>query len=83
MSKTLSFILFFSIVTIVIGSIHYYFWIRLFRNTGLPQIWKSIGIYVLVALVLYLLTAMLLSQYLSIKYSQPLLWIAYLWMGIM
>lgn len=83
MSKTLSFILFFSIVTIVIGSIHYYLWTRLFRNTGLPQIWKSIGIYVLVALLLYLLTAILLSQYLSIKYSQPLLWIAYLWMGIM
>jgi predicted MPP superfamily phosphohydrolase len=83
MSKTLSFILFFSIVTIVVGSIHYYFWIKLIRNTGMPQLWKNIGISVLVALVLYLLTAMLLSQYLSTKYSQPLLWIAYLWMGIM
>lgn len=83
MSKTLSFILFFSIVTIVIGSIHYYLSIRLFRDTGLPQIWKTIGIYAIVTLLLYLLTAILLSQYLPIKYSQPLLWIAYLWMGIM
>jgi predicted MPP superfamily phosphohydrolase len=83
MSKTLSFMLFFSIVTIVVGSIHYYFWIKLIKNTGMPQLWKSIGISVLVVLLLYLLTAMLLSQYLSTKYSQPLLWIAYLWMGIM
>ncbi len=83
MSKTLSFILFFSIVTIVVGSIHYYFWIKLIRNTGMPQLWKNIGISVLVVLLLYLLTAMLSSQYLSTKYSQPLLWIAYLWMGIM
>ena len=83
MSKALSFILFFSIVAIVTASIHYYFGIRLFRNTGLSQVWKNIGYFVLIILLLYMLTAMLLSRHLPIKYSQPLLWIAYLWMGIM
>jgi len=83
MSKTLTFVLFLSVVAIVTSSIHYYFGIRLFRNTGLSQVWKNIGYYILVSLLLYMITAMVLSQYLSIKYSQPLLWIAYLWMGIM
>ncbi len=83
MPKTLMFIIFFSTVTIIILSIHYYLWLRLIRDTGLSGLYKDIGTYSLIAFTLSFPIALLADRILPLKYSFPLLWLSYLWIGAM
>ncbi len=83
MSKTLTFILFFSIGTVIISSIHYYLWLRFIRDTGLNGTIKNIGTYVLISLAISFPLTIALSRLLSFKYSFPLIWVSYLWLGVM
>ena len=83
MTKTLMFIIFFSTVTIIVLSIHYYLWLRLIRDTGLIGLYKNIGTYSLIAFTLSFPIALLADRILPLKYSFPLLWLSYLWIGAM
>ncbi len=83
MTKTLMFIIFFSTVTIIVLSIHYYLWLRLIRDTGLSGLYKNIGTYSLIAFTLSFPIALLADRILPLKYSFPLLWLSYLWLGVM
>ena len=83
MSKTLIFIIFFSAATIIVLSIHYYLWLRLIRDTGLSGLYKNIGTYSLIAFTLSFPIALLADRILPLKYSFPLLWLSYLWLGVM
>ena len=83
MTKTLMFIIFFSTVTIIVLSIHYYLWLRLIRDTGLSCLYKNIGTYSLIAFTLSFPIALLADRILPLKYSFPLLWLFYLWLGVM
>ncbi len=82
MPRLLNFILFFLTVATLIIFIHYYFWIRLFRDTGLSEISKISGVLIIIIPSVFFVIAMVSSQVLSLKYSFPLLWMAYLWLGI-
>jgi len=77
MSKTINFIFFLLISAIIIISIHYYLWNKLFKNTGLTGTIRIIGIVIIIGLPIYFIVAMISSQNLSYKFSQPLLWGAY------
>ena len=77
------FIIFFSTVTIIVLSIHYYLWLRLIRDTGLSGLYKNIGTYSLIAFTLSFPIALLADRILPLKYSFPLLWLSYLWLGVM
>ncbi len=77
------FIIFFSTVTIIILSIHYYLWLRLIRDTGLNGLYKDIGTYSLIAFTLSFPIALLADRILPLKYSFPLLWLSYFWLGVM
>ncbi len=83
MTKTLTFIIFFSTVTIIVLSIHYYLWLRLIRDTGLSGLYKDIGTYSLLAFTLSFPIALLADRILPLKYSFPLLWLSYFWLGVM
>ncbi len=83
MSKTINFIFFLLISAIIIISIHYYLWNKLFKNTGLTGTIRIIGIVIIIGLPIYFIVAMISSQNLSYKFSQPLLWGAYFWLGVM
>lgn len=83
MPKTLMFIIFFSAVTIIVLSIHYYLWLRLIRDTGLSDLYKDIGTYSLIAFTLSFPIALLVDRILPLKYSFHLLWLSYLWLGVM
>lgn len=77
------FIIFFSAVTIIVLSIHYYLWLRLIRDTGLSDLYKDIGTYSLIAFTLSFPIALLVDRILPLKYSFHLLWLSYLWLGVM
>jgi predicted phosphodiesterase len=83
MTKTLMFIIFFSTVTIIVLSTHYYLWLRLIRDTGLSGLYKNIGTYSLIAFTLSFPIALLADRILPLKYSFPLLWLSYFWIGVM
>ncbi len=83
MTKTLIFIVFFSVVTIIVLSIHYYLWLRLIKDTGLSGLYKNIGTYSLIVFAISLPIALLADRILPLKYSFPLLWLSYFWIGVM
>ncbi len=83
MTKTLIFIVFFSVVTIIVLSIHYYLWLRLIKDTGLSGLYKNIGTYSLIVFAISLPIALLADKILPLKYSFPLLWLSYFWIGYM
>ena len=82
MSKTLTFVIFFVVLSTVVSLVHYYLSIRLFRNTGLPQLWKNIGNIVLFSMLVVMLLAIVFSQFVPYHIYLPFLWVAYLWLGI-
>ena len=83
MTKTLIFIVFFSVVTIIVLSIHYYLWLRLIKDTGFSGLYKNIGTYSLIVFAISLPIALLADKILPLKYSFPLLWLSYFWIGYM
>jgi len=83
MSRALTFILFVSVGTLIISSIHYYLWLRLVRDTGLSGSMRDIGTYALITLAVSFPTGVIISRLMAYKYSLPILWISYLWLGIM
>jgi len=83
MSKTFTFVVFFSIGSVLIGLIHYYLWIRLVKDSGLNGNSKIIIKYTLIGLATSFPIAVILSRIISYKYSFYFLWFSYFWLGMM
>ena len=83
MSKTLSLMIFLTIVIIVVSSVHYYLWLRLVRDTGIIGRYRSIATFSLIFMAVLLPLSIYFSRALPYNYFRPVLWIAYLWLGIM
>ncbi len=83
MSRILTFLLFVSIGTLIISSIHYFLWLRLIRDTGLSGGLREAGTYALITLAVSFPTSVIVSRLLEYKYSLPILWISYFWLGMM
>jgi predicted MPP superfamily phosphohydrolase len=66
----------------VLGSLHYYAWVRLVRDPELPPPWWSIAGWTLLALGVVLVVAMPASFVLPRRLSGPIVWLAFVWMGL-
>ncbi len=83
MSRTLMFILFFSIGTIVVSLVHFYIWSRLIRDTAFPGGIKSTATYVVILLAVSFPVSVGIARLFPLKISYPILWVAFLWLGMM
>jgi predicted MPP superfamily phosphohydrolase len=85
MPRPIQFLIFFSVALLLIGGVHYYFWIRLVRDTGLRAPWQGIATGLLILLAVSMPTAMILgrSRALGPSFTRILAWPAFLWMGVM
>ncbi|WPD21670.1 MAG: metallophosphoesterase [Candidatus Electrothrix scaldis] len=82
-SSTLYFLIFFTIALGVHALMHYYFWRRMVKDTDLSRSGKRFGTAAVLALFLLLPVSRLLLKFFSFHQLFPLLWLAYLWLGIL
>ena len=82
-SSTLYFLRFFIIVLGVHALMHYYFWRRMVKDTDLSRSGRCLGTAAVLALFLLLPVSRLLLKLFSFHQLFPLLWLAYLWLGIL
>jgi len=75
-----SFGLFFVVITLVLGGVHYYLWYRLVRSPELP--WSRAGAWVFVALGLLTPVGMALGRMVERPIAKGILAVVYGWMGL-
>ncbi len=76
-------IIFLPMVLAVLAGVHRYLWIRLVRDTGLTPRWRRVATWALVVLALTLPATMALSRHLDPDVARRLLFLPYLWMGML
>lgn len=82
MSRLLGLSLSLSIVTLILGSTHYYIWTRLVRDVGLPGPWHLIATLVLAFLGTSLPVGMIIARFVGGPLARMVGWVAFVWMGI-
>ena len=75
-------VLFFSVITLVVGGIHYYLWSRLIRAPELGAVWQRRGGVLFLGLALLIPIAMGASRLLPKQLASIASWTAYGWMGV-
>lgn len=83
MPRALQFIIFITIAIALLGGAHTYLWLRLVRDPGVPAPWRAIATWTLVAFALMLPATFLLSRILSPASERLLLFLPYVWMGML
>ena len=73
---------FLSVMTSVMASLHYYFWVRLVRDTQLPAPWRGIATALIILFGISLPTVMLLLRTRPSPLLRTLVLPAYVWMGV-
>src|SRR5579859_1124650 len=68
-------------VSLLFG-LHYYFWLRLVRDTALPSPWRQIASWAIVALGLSLPLPFLASRLVGRAAARALAWPVFVWMGM-
>lgn len=66
----------------ILASLHYYAWTRLVRDPALPPPWGGVAGATILALGLLLIVAMPASFVLPRSISAPIVWLAFVWMGL-
>ena len=82
MTRLLGFALFLSVAFAIIGGLHYYFWVRLVRDTQLTGTSRHLAS-ALVAGLAVLIVATMLSGRLAPRLGRVLAWPGFVWMGAM
>ena len=77
-----SLLLFFSIITLVVGGIHYYLWSRLIRAPELGAVWQRRGGYLFVGLALLTPLGLMAGAILPRRIASIASWASYGWMGV-
>jgi predicted MPP superfamily phosphohydrolase len=80
--SALSFLMFFVVLTLVVGGIHYYLWQRLVRAPELGPTVQRWGTVVTIVLALSLPAGMWLTRNLPKTASSAVSWVVFLWMGV-
>lgn len=62
---------------------HYYFWRRMVKDPGFSRPVQGMGMATLISLFFLLPISRILAEYFSFQRLFPLLWLAYLWLGIL
>jgi uncharacterized protein len=70
------------VVAGVLGSLHYYIWARLVRDPALPAPWGTVAGWALVSLAAIVVLAGPSSFVLPRSLTAPLVWCAYVWLGL-
>lgn len=65
------------------GGIHYYFWVRLVRDTHLPGPWSRIATIALAVLAVLCVSWILFIRFVPRPLGSPILWVTFTWFGIM
>jgi predicted MPP superfamily phosphohydrolase len=72
-----------TIVTALVGGIHYYLWARLIRDPALSPPWSTAGSWVLASLAVSALLGFALARFAPRGVSSPVMWVVYPWIGVM
>jgi predicted MPP superfamily phosphohydrolase len=78
----LPFLLFLAVALSLVGGMHYYIWVRLVRDTHLPQTWSRALTVTIVALAIAMPATVLVARLLPSAIVRPAIWIAFVWMGV-
>ena len=81
LGRAMSFALFFTVVVLVLGGLHYYVWARLIRDTRLPQPWAAF----LLSALIVLATGLPLMRLVIRRWpgaARVLGWPFYTWLGV-
>ena len=77
-----SLLLFFSVITLLVGGIHYYLWSRLIRAPELGVLWQRRGAFLFAGLALLTPLGMTAGMILPKRAASIVSWAAYGWMGV-
>jgi predicted MPP superfamily phosphohydrolase len=80
--RLLPFLIFLAVALSLVGGMHYYLWLRLVRDPQLPQIWARILTISIVSLGIAMPAALLAARLLPGSVVRPLIWVAFIWMGV-
>lgn len=83
MPQPLRFALFFGVVLLVLGGLHYYLYARLVRDTGLLPPWRMRATIALIAMGLVAVATMASARALPPSVARIVTWPGYLWFGVM
>ncbi len=83
MTRHLFFALFVVVALLVLGSVHFYIWMRLVRDTQLPAPWRQIGTWAVILLGASLPVGMILTRAVPFPVSRWVSFLPYIWMGAM
>src|SRR5687767_8833441 len=76
------YVVFFTVVALVMGSVHYWIWARLVRDAALPAPWSRVLTIVIGALFVLLMSGFVVFRALPRSIGAPIMWIAYTWLGV-
>lgn len=83
MNRTGYMILFAVVALTIVGSVHYYLWMRLVRDAALPSPWRQIGTGLVIFLGVSLPAIMVISRSVPLGSATWFAYIPYVWMGMM
>ena len=82
MSRTLGFTVLFAVVCTIIAGLHYYFWIRLVRDTQLSGLTRHLATSSVVGLALLVVATVSVGRMVP-SLGRVLAWPGFIWMGMM
>ncbi len=83
MPRPVAVLVFLAVAIGLTASVHYWFWIRLVRDTALPPPWRAVATLLIWLLGASMPVALLAGRLLGPRAAKALAWPAYLWMGTM
>ncbi|MFS8069870.1 MAG: metallophosphoesterase, partial [Byssovorax sp.] len=78
----LSFVLFFAVITLVVGGTHYYLWSRLIRAPELGPVWQRRGAFAFTGLALLIPLGFMARSILPRPVASVVSWASYGWLGV-
>jgi predicted MPP superfamily phosphohydrolase len=81
-SRPISFLIFFAVALAILGGMHGYLWLRLVRDTGLPEPWRRLATWSLVAGALLIPAGMFSARLAGVAMSRSLPMAAFIWLGL-
>ena len=83
MPRWLMFLLFFGVAVLILGSVHYYFYRRLFVAPVLPPPWPKVGAVALAVATLSFPASFAVARSVDVGSARFVLYPIYIWLGVM
>jgi predicted MPP superfamily phosphohydrolase len=74
------YVVFFLVASLIMGASHRYVWARLVRDAQLPAPWNRVGLIIIAALYIMLMSSFFFGRILH-RVSGPVMWFTYTWLG--